>query len=93
MDDKQKTKTQLIEELESLRAEVKHLDKTRQELLEARNYLENIIKSSLDCVVVTDNNGRVTRANKSFLDLIGYTKDEVAGKMMSAFVPTETGVY
>ncbi len=93
MDDKQKTKTQLIEELESLRAEVKHLDKTRQELLEARNYLENIIKSSLDCVVVTDNNGRVPRANKSFLDLIGYTKDEVAGKMMSAFVPTETGVY
>ena len=93
MQDKRKTKAQLVDELEAARAELRKLGKTQQELLETRDYLENVIASSLDCVVVSDNNGCITKANKSFLSLIGYTIEEVAGKMMPAFTPTETGVY
>jgi PAS domain S-box-containing protein len=93
MQDKHKTKAQLIDELESLRAELRKLGKAQQELQEARDYLENVIESSLDCVVVSDNDGCITKANKAFLSLIGYTADEVVGKMMPAFTPTEAGIY
>ncbi len=93
MQDQHKTKAQLIDELESLRSELHKLGTTQQELLEARDFLENVIASSLDGVVVSDNHGCITKANKAFLSLIGYTADEVAGEMMPAFTPTEAGVY
>jgi PAS domain S-box-containing protein len=93
MQDKHKTKAQLIDELESLRIELHKLGKTQQALLETRDYLENVIASSLDGVVVSDNHGCIIKTNKAFLSLIGYTIDEVAGKMMPAFTPTEEGVY
>jgi len=93
MNDTYKTKEQLIDELESLRTELQRLGKTQQQLLEVQDYLENVLESSIDCVVVSDNNGCITKANKSFLNLIGYTTEEILGKMMPAFTPAEEGVY
>jgi len=93
MQDKHKTKAQLIDELESLRNELKQLGKTQKQLLEVRDYLENVLESSMDCVVVSDNNGCITKANKAFLSLIGYAAEEILGKMMPAFTPAEEGVY
>lgn len=93
MQNKNKTKAQLIDELESLRTELQKLGKTQQELLEVRDYLENVIESSLDGVVVSDNNGCITKANSAFLKLIGHTTEEVLGNMMPAFTPTDEGVY
>ncbi|MBN1833513.1 MAG: PAS domain S-box protein, partial [Deltaproteobacteria bacterium] len=54
---------------------------------------ENIIESSLDGIVVSDNQWFITKVNSSFLDLIGYKEEEVLGKMMHAFTPTEEGTY
>ena len=93
MHDKRKTKAQLINELEALRTEVRKLDTSRQELLEIKDYLENLIESSLDCVLVTDNNGRITKANRSFLKLFGHTRDEVLGESMATFMPAQEGAY
>ncbi len=93
MQDKHKTKAQLINELELVRAEAKKLDASRQELLEIKDYLESLIESSLDCVLVTDNRGRITKANRSFLHLFGYTRDEVLGQSMAALMPPREGTY
>lgn len=93
MQDKHKTKAQLINELELVRAEVKKLGTSRQELLEIKDYLESLIESSLDCVLVTDNRGRITKANRSFLMLLGYRRDEVLGESMALFMPAQDGAY
>ncbi len=63
------------------------------ELRETKEYLDNIIESSLDPIITTDSKGYVSRANKAFLTLLGYTNDEVLGKHMAEFSPLEEGTY
>ena len=64
-----------------------------EELRETKEYLDNIIESSLDPIIITDNKGYVSRANKAFLQLLDYTIDEVRGKHMAEFSPMEEGTY
>ena len=62
-------------------------------LKESNQYLNNIIESSLDAIVVSDNRGCITKANQSFLTLLGYEKEEVLGKSMAECSPLEIGIY
>jgi PAS domain S-box-containing protein len=66
---------------------------TNESLRELKDYLENIIRSSLDCIVVTDSAGSIMRVNKSFLELVGVTEEEVIGSHIYTFSPTEMGTY
>ena len=66
---------------------------TNESLRELKDYLENIIRSSLDCIVVTDSRGGIVRANKSFLQLVGAREEEVIGTHMYTFSPLEKGSY
>ena len=50
-----------------------------EELRKTKDYLDNIISSSLECIVVSDNIGTITKANESFLKLVGYRLEEVKG--------------
>ena len=54
--------------------------KTQDKLKETKDYLDNLIDSSLDCIVLADNIGNIVRANESFLQLIGYQFEEIKGK-------------
>ncbi len=56
-------------------------DKRRaeEELIETRDYLDNIIASSADAIVVVDMNGIVRDWNKSAEGIMGYRADEVIG--------------
>jgi PAS domain S-box-containing protein len=67
--------------------------KAEEALKQSEEYLDNIIDSSLDSIIVTNKKGYVTRANKSFLTLLGYHEEEVMGKHMAEFSPMETGSY
>ncbi len=68
--------------------------KTVNELREEKKYLENIIESSLDPIVITDCKGYIKKINRSFLKLIGCIgKKEVYGKHISVFAPAEEGTY
>ena len=67
--------------------------KAEETLRSSEEYLDNIIESSLDSIITTDKKGYVTRANKSFLQLLGYKKDEVLGRHMAEFSPMEEGTY
>ncbi len=63
------------------------------ELRETRDFLVNIIESSLDCIVVADSKGDITQVNRAFLNMLGFTEDEVLGKSMYDFFIKEVGTY
>ncbi|MCK5186149.1 MAG: PAS domain S-box protein, partial [Deltaproteobacteria bacterium] len=62
-------------------------------LRETKEYLDNLIDSSLDGIIVSDNAGNVTRVNKSFLELIGFEKEEVIGKHIMELSIMKEGTY
>ncbi len=64
-----------------------------EKLQEANMHLDNIYNNSLDSIVVADSTGNITRANKAFTDMIGYSQDELIGRSMAALSPTEKGTY
>ena len=64
-----------------------------KDLRETKDYLDNIIESSLDSIVVSDGVGNVIKVNKSFMDLLGYTKEEIIGKHVMELSITEKGIY
>ena len=100
MKDKDKTKEQLINELIRLREKSAELERlainTKQngeELIKVKDYLNNIIESSLDGIVVGDSTGNIVKVNDSFLKLIGYRFEEVNGKHIMELSITEKGTY
>ena len=60
MQDRDKTKEQLISELVEIR--------------ETKDFLDNIIDSSLDSIIITDAKGCITRTNRSFLQMLDCEK-------------------
>ncbi len=50
------------------------------------DFLNNIIDSSLDSILGTDNLGNIVRANKSLLNLTGYTEEEISENILLSFL-------
>ncbi|RZN37722.1 MAG: PAS domain S-box protein [Methanophagales archaeon ANME-1-THS] len=94
-----KTGEQPIRELEELRQKVAYLETcldlrkraeealrtSEMQLEETRDYLDNIIMSSADAIVVVDMDGRVRSWNKAAEDYMGYAAAEVLGKSNRTF--------
>jgi PAS domain S-box-containing protein len=66
---------------------------TEREVIKTKEYLDNVIESSLDPIVITDNKGYLVRANKSFLKLLGCEEEEAKGKHIAEFSPLKEGNY
>jgi len=66
---------------------------TEQRLIETNAFLDNIIESSLDSIVVTDCAGCITRVNSCFAEMLGYPKDDCIGKQIAGFFAHEPGSY
>ena len=64
-----------------------------REIKETRDFLDNIIESSQDCIISTDADGYLTSSNKFFLEILGYREDEVIGRHMSEFAPHRGETY
>jgi PAS domain S-box-containing protein len=64
-----------------------------KEMLETRDFLNNIIESSLDPIVIGTNLGNITRVNKAFENLTGYDSQFLMGKHMAELVPPQAGRY
>ena len=62
-------------------------------LNETKEYLDNLIDSSLDGIVAVNNDGHIIRANSYFMELIGYQREEIIGKRIAGFFPLEPGTY
>jgi len=64
-----------------------------ENLRKTRDHLNNIIESSLDSIIVSDNKGHITRANQSLMRLTGYEKEEIIGKPTMELSIKEEGTY
>ena len=67
--------------------------KAEQKIREAKDYLDNAIENSIDAIIITDNNGYLVKANRSFVQLIGCKEEEVIGKHIGEFTILEEGTY
>jgi len=59
------------------------LKKSRQELLAAKAYTDNIIRSMSNSLLVVNKDQTIRAANQATYDLLGYSKDELLGKPFS----------
>ena len=55
------------------------------ELIETKNFLQNILDSSIDGIIATDLQGRVISTTPNIKDLMGYDQGEVIGKKANTF--------
>ncbi len=76
-----------------LEKEINIRKKSNETLEKTRDYLDNIIESSLDPVVIVDTTGCITRVNESLLKMLGYTEEEVMGRHTTEFSPSVEGSY
>ena len=63
------------------------LQTSRNNLLSAKDYIDNIIKSLIDTLIVTDADGTIKMLNNSALELLGYSQNELMGQKLSMIFP------
>ena len=61
------------------------LRKSAEQLRETKDYLDNIIESSADAIIVVDMDGTVRSWNRAAEDYMGYAADEVIGSSNRKF--------
>ncbi len=76
MDEPGKTKVQLIEELDELRKTVAELKVSENSLREEAARWRELIRHSMDGIVVLEPDLSVYEANQKFADMIGYSLEE-----------------
>ncbi|MFC1650280.1 PAS domain S-box protein [Candidatus Latescibacterota bacterium] len=74
MEDQNKTKAKLIEELAALRKQKNELGTS------SYNYYQNIIDSSINMIVTVDKHRNIVEFNNAACETFGYTKEEVLGR-------------
>lgn len=62
-----------------------NLFRLEQELKSSKNFLENILESSIDAVVTTDHKGYITYVNRAFRELVGLRSHQIIGKHISIY--------
>ena len=59
----------------------------------ARDFLANIIESSLDAIVVTDEHGCITKVNCAYCQLTSFSEADILGKNVAIFSLLKQGNY
>ena len=54
----------------------------------SKDYVDNIIESMMDALIVVDPDGKIQTVNKATCDLLGYPPNEMIGKSIDAILPT-----
>jgi PAS domain S-box-containing protein len=88
-----KEERSLINAIAGQLAKVIESKQAEEELIKTKNHLSNIIESSLDGIVIGNSTGTILNANKFFLQLLGYEREEVIGKHSMELSVTEEGTY
>jgi PAS domain S-box-containing protein len=77
----------------SVNRDITERRKAEAELRKTKDYLENIIESSIDTITISDSAGKITKVNKAFCKLLGYEEGEIVGKHSMELTVTEAGTY
>jgi PAS domain S-box-containing protein len=68
------------DEIGILAASFNRMTEDLSRTLVSKNYVDNVIKSMADSLIVTDSEGRIKTMNQATEDLLGYSEDELIGK-------------
>ena len=86
MNDSKKTKEQLaadMSKLENVLLQFKELKskyaQAKEEKNELKNFWEGIFNTTVDGIIVTDENGTITMVNQAVENMFGYSHDELIG--------------
>jgi PAS domain S-box-containing protein len=63
--------------------DITHRKTLEKELRGTKEFLENIMESSVDGIVTTDLKGKITYANQAMLDMLKYRREELFGNHIS----------
>jgi len=63
--------------------------KNEEQIIREKAFLEHLIDSTPEAIVITDIPGKITLINKEFTNLFGYTYDEAVGKYIDDLVVPE----
>lgn len=80
MDDSQKTKQQLIEELKSLRSKISHMEDRDNEFTELKKYQQSILDNAGTVILILSLQITILEWNSKAEKIYGYKKEEVLGK-------------
>jgi diguanylate cyclase (GGDEF)-like protein/PAS domain S-box-containing protein len=69
-----------------VRAATHDLELANQELRRTKEYLENLIDSSVDAIVTVDHHSRISYINQGGLQMTGYQRDEVFNHPLHQFL-------
>ncbi|MCK5138626.1 MAG: PAS domain S-box protein, partial [Thermodesulfovibrionia bacterium] len=67
--------------------------KAEKEIREARDFLENIFKTTADGIIVTDNEGSITMVNDAMEEITGYPRAELLKQHVTLLTPTDNQHY
>ena len=94
MNDKDKTKEQLIAELEEMRQRVAESETVETEykqsieaLLESEERFRSIVEFAQDAILLVDNHLNIIYWNEGAKSIFGYEKGEILGKSLQILVP------
>ena len=62
-----------------------NLFRLEKELKSSKNFMENILESSIDAIVTTDTKGYITYANRALKELLGLRGHQIIGKHISNY--------
>ncbi len=84
---------QLRKQRDQLNSQTKELRAAVEESRKTKEQLENLMATSLDPIIIGDRTARITKPNKAFLKMLGYSEDEVIGKHPLELSVVEKGTY
>ena len=81
------------EEDDSLQGSEWEIMQLEDRLRETENYLDNILRTSGECVIVTNSDNTITRMNAALVDTLGCGIEELLGEPFSTIIPIIPGTY
>ena len=78
-----------LEEVFGFGNDITERKRAENEVRQARDYLENIFRTTPDVILVTDPEGNIVMANESVYDVYGYSPEEIIGQHAAILTPAE----
>lgn len=82
----------IIRDITTRKIAERQIEEKTRDLQQTKDQLEKLIEASIDPIVIADGKGTILKANRAFLELLGYEEDEVIGRTMYEFSPPD-GTY
>ena len=89
MQNKFRTKEQLLNELAELRQRIGEMEKSQSNLKEAEEKYHSILEHAYDAIIIADFEGNLLEVNKKAEELLSCTKEELLGTNFSKLHPRE----